>query len=269
MIHGEFGIGHHYWHGASRSVFCIPPKCGSSAMKYALLMASHPHLGVLFEEDTSRVHQFSHLTMVKRKSQIIDAERKIFIARDPARRALSAFLSKFVYYPESHITQSICGFAEISMDDISFRNYIKTICEVPDAYLDPHFRSQEDFILMPIDEYEVISIDRSKGDSYSSIIDSIYCGGSQNYFSLLEREEIRKIGPVKDGARDTLRGRLVDVPVKQLRYLRINGSSLPAEEFWFDGFEEGMRERYEYDYRINSMSSKQRDSDELVDKVTE
>jgi hypothetical protein len=255
MIYGEFGIGYHYWHEPSQTVFCAPPKCGCSAMKQALLMAGHPHLDVLFAQDTSRLHHFSHYAMVKRKSQISGAARRIFIARDPARRALSGFLSKFVLYPEAAITQAICDVGELSAEDMTFRIFVKALANVPDVYLDPHFRSQEDFLVMPLEDYEVISLDSPGRITYSQLLDGIQPGSAERYLALQQAQEASKIGPVIDQGRAIIPGRLADTPVKHLRYLRVNGSSLPAEELIFDGFEDLVRQRYELDGHINGMAS--------------
>lgn len=253
MIYAEFGLGHHYWHEPSKTVFCVPPKCGCSAMKYALLMASHPHFGVLFDGDTSRVHHFSHLTMVKRKSQIMQAERRIMIARDPVRRMLSAFLSKFVLNPEPHITQSVCNFTEFSADDLSFRQFALALDTIPDTYLDAHFRSQEDFLVMRIEDYAVVSLDIPSGQAYSSLLNGISPGSVERYFSLLAHEETTNHGALKDGTPVMASGTFADMPVKQLRYLRMNGSPLPVEAFAFEGLMDIAKRRYAMDFQINAM----------------
>lgn len=255
MIYGEFGNGHHYWHEPTRTVFCAPPKCGCSAMKQALLMAGHPHLDVLFAQETSRLHRFSHYAMVKRKSQISGAARRIFIARDPVRRALSGFLSKFVLDPETAITQVICDVGELSAEDMTFRIFVKTLVNVPDVFLDPHFRSQEDFLVMPLEDYEVISLDNPGRITYSQLLDAIQPGAAERYLALRQAQEASSFGPVTDQGRTVIPGRLADTPVKHLRYLRINGSSLPAEELIFDDFEDLLRQRYEFDWHINGMAS--------------
>ena len=224
-------------------------------MKYALLMASNPQLGVLFAQETSRLHSFSHLVMVKRKSQIATASRRVFIARDPARRIVSGFLSKFVLTPETTITQTICNFAELSADEMNFRTYVKTLSNMPDVYLDPHFRSQEDFLVMPIEDYQVVSLDNEQSLTYDGILNDIYPGSSERYFALSEAHEFARLGPVVDRDRIIVPERLSEAPVKHLRYLRANGSSLPREEFIFAGFEEIVRQRYDFDYQINAMAT--------------
>lgn len=221
-------------------------------MKFALLMASNPQLGVLFAQETSRLHNFSHLVMVKRKSQITTASRRVLIARDPARRIVSGFLSKFVLSPETTITQTICDFAELSADQMNFRIYVKTLSNMPDVYLDPHFRSQEDFLVMPVEDYQVVSLDEGRGATYDGILNDIHPGSSEHYFALSESHEFARLGPVIDSERIIVPERLSDAPVKHLRYLRANGSCLPREEFLFSGFEEIVRQRYDFDYQINA-----------------
>jgi hypothetical protein len=248
---GDFGLGYHFWHDATQTALCVPPKGGSSAMKYALLMAGHPHLGVLVPEQPSRVHGFSHLVLVKRKSQIVEAKQRIFVARSPLRRVISAFLSKFVLVPEDKIIGGICKLAEISPEDMTFRTYVQTLAIMPDTYLDPHFCSQEHFFCLPFKKYKVISIEGQATRGYSHVLNAIHPDASENFRTIETQAENRTFGCVRDGAWPIVSGRLADVPVKRLRYLRLNGGALPAAEFLFDGCEALVNTRYAFDAELN------------------
>ncbi|WP_420382140.1 sulfotransferase family 2 domain-containing protein [Novosphingobium sp.] len=252
MFGGEFGIAHHYWHEATRTVICVPPKCGSSAIKYALIMAEHPHLGALFRNEPSRVHGFAHLALVKRKSQIVEAGRRLFMVRNPVRRTLSAFLSKFVVWPDDDVLRGICALAEIPPDDMTFRLFVQTVAAMPDVQLDPHFCSQEHFFCLPQKDYELMSVDSEGGNAFAGLLNGIHPGSSATFREFEARAVEAKLGPVEHGERPAVRGRLADLPVKRLRYLRFNGADLPDGEFLFDGCEQTILARYAFDATLNA-----------------
>jgi hypothetical protein len=248
---GEFGIGHHYWHGPTRTAICVPPKCGSSVMKYALIMAENPHLGVLFRDEPSRVHGFAHLALVKRKSQIAEAKRRVFVLRNPVRRTLSAFISKFVYWPDDAVLHGICALAEIAPEDMTYRLFVQTVAAMPDVYLDPHFCSQEHFFCLPYKKYELLSLDADGANAYAAMLDTIHPGSSVTFREFEARAKVAKLGPIEDAERPIAPARLADLPAKRLRYLRMNGAALPDGEFLFDGCEQTILARYAFEATLN------------------
>lgn len=251
MILNEFGIGHHYWHEKEQIAICVPPKCGCSAIKYALLMASNPHLGSLFAQDMSRVHNYSHLVMTKTPSQIFRSSRRIFVTRDPIKRIISAFISKFIMAPESIVTKTICDISETPLDLMTFRNYVETISNMPDCYLDPHFRSQESFLSLPPDQYEFLSLDFGDDKKYSEFLDNIYPGSSEGYLELNKNHEDVRSGISVKYDFPATPGIFSDFPVKKIRYLRENGSVIPKLSLIFDGMNDIMQKRFDFDFELN------------------
>lgn len=251
MILSEFGIGHHYWHEESLTAIGVPPKCGCSAVKYALLMASNPHLGPLFAQDMSRVHSYSHLVMAKTGSQILRSAKRIFVTRSPLKRIISGFVSKFIMAPEIAITKSLCDISEMPHELMTFRTYVNSIANIPDSYLDPHFRSQESFLILPLEEYELLSLDVERGRKYSEFLESVYSGSSQGFLDLDIKHENNRAGIAVNYDYPVSPGQFVDFPVKKIRYLRENGCQMPKESFFFDGLPDIVNKRFSFDVEIN------------------
>lgn len=254
MIVSEFGIGHHYWHEEGQTVICVPPKCGCSAIKYALLMASNPHLGSLFAQDMSRVHSYSHLVMAKTPSQVLKSSRRIFVTRNPLKRLISGFISKFVMAPENIIIKSICDISETPFDLMSFRTYVDTICNMPDSYLDPHFKSQESFLALPLEQYEFLSLDFGDQKKYSDFLENIHSGSSEAYLDLNEKHENIRAGTSVNYNFPVTPGQFSDFPVKKVRYLRENGSKISKVSFIYDGLDAIVRKRFGFDFELNERS---------------
>lgn len=214
-------------------------------------MASNPHLGSLFAQDMSRVHNYSHLVMAKTPSQISRSSRRVFVTRDPIDRVISAFVSKFIMAPENIVIKNICDISEVPSDLMTFRTYVETISNMPDSYLDPHFRSQESFLALPPEEYEFLSLDFGDKKKYSEFLEGIYSGSSEEYLKLNEKHEDVRAGLSANYDFLAVLGQFSDFPVKKIRYLRENGSNIRKSFFMFDGLSDIIRKRFDFDFELN------------------
>lgn len=142
-----FAMGRQFLAPRAGIVFSIVPKVASSALKYALIEAEYPWLierrgGAQSVQD--RVHHFDGLLTLKGLAQTAGATT-VRILRDPVRRAVSAYLNKFIVDIEPGILAPICGFVHKPQEELSFEDFLWYLVNAPNFWLDPHFRPQADF----------------------------------------------------------------------------------------------------------------------------
>lgn len=142
-----FAMGRQFLAPRAAIVFSLVPKVASSALKYALVEAEYPwlierHGGAQNMRD--RVHHFDGLLTLKGLAQTAGATT-VRILRDPVRRAVSAYVNKFIVDIEPGITRPICGFVHKPQGEVTFEDFLWYLVNAPNFWLDPHFRPQADF----------------------------------------------------------------------------------------------------------------------------
>ena len=248
-----YGIGYHYLTPCKRRVVCCPPKNGCSILKFSILQATNPELCGAVLNTPSIVHRYTHIINIKSFHDTEDFDL-YFVSRNPFSRVISAFVSKFIYFPEDRITRCITEIAELSAMDITFRQFVLTLCTLPDHFLDPHFVSQSCFLCDDHSNYKIISLDGVGKLSYSSFLDSISI--NSDLFSKAETNEEYKLRTISDNP-DLLNreiGSLVDIPVKKLRDMWINGISMNKKSFESKDLRKLILSRYNHDNKLNELA---------------
>lgn len=122
-------------------VYINNPKTACSTIKLALLRREHPEEAV---NDDQSVHDLIE-PLTRRKASNIRNNAIIFtFVRNPFERLVSLYLNKF----RSMKNIEVEGFYfhnylnGIFSQKMSFREFAMTVCKIPDAVADAHFRSQ-------------------------------------------------------------------------------------------------------------------------------
>lgn len=163
MFPNPFGYAHHYSLelGGTKRVLCAPPKNACSLVKFISITQKFPeYTGVLLNEPAC-VHRYSHLALVKQHMGVWNTYQPLAFVRHPYLRAISAYLSKFILFPEDEVLSDIVGIVELSPADMTFRQFFKALLDMPDEWLDPHFRQQYSFFVRHPSEYVLIDINSS------------------------------------------------------------------------------------------------------------
>lgn len=128
----------------------IIPKNLSSSMIYHILSLDYPELAKSIDIASPHlIHKYTGLALVKSLRNMDVNYKKIVIVRDPVKRVLSAFYSKFIFDAEwsAEIIDPVAHFLDKSVREITFRDFIFYLQCQPDEWLDPHFTSQNRYIL--------------------------------------------------------------------------------------------------------------------------
>ncbi len=135
---------------ALKSYVTLIRKNLSSSMIYHILSLDYPELAKNIDiASPNLIHRYTGLALVKSLRNMDISYKKIAILRDPVKRVLSAFYSKFIFDAEwsSEIIDPVAHFLDKSVSEITFRDFIFYLQCQPDEWLDPHFTSQSRYIL--------------------------------------------------------------------------------------------------------------------------
>jgi len=126
------------------------PKNLSSSMIYHILSLDYPKLAETVDiTSPAEVHKYTGLVLVKSLRNLDRNYKKIIIFRDPVKRVLSSFYSKFIFDAawSSEIIDPISHFLNKLIADITFLDFVFYLQCCPDEWLDAHFTSQSRFAL--------------------------------------------------------------------------------------------------------------------------
>ncbi len=126
------------------------PKNLSSSTIYHILSLDYPKLAETVDITSSaEIHRYTGLVLVKSLRNLDQSYKKLIILRDPVKRVLSGFYSKFIFDVawSSEIIDPISLFLNKPIADITFRDFIFYLQCRPDEWLDAHFTSQSRFAL--------------------------------------------------------------------------------------------------------------------------
>lgn len=126
------------------------PKNLSSSTIHHILSLDYPTLAETVDiTSPAEVHKYTGLVLVKSLRNLDPSYKKIIILRDPVKRMLSGFYSKFIFDAawSSEIINPISRFLNKPIADITFRDFVFYLQCCPDEWLDAHFTSQSRFAL--------------------------------------------------------------------------------------------------------------------------
>jgi hypothetical protein len=126
------------------------PKNLSSSTIYHILSLDYPELAEAVDiKSPAEIHKYTGLVLIKSLRNLDRSYKKIIILRDPVKRVLSGFYSKFIFDAawSSEIIDPISRFLNKPVADITFRDFIFYLQCCPDEWLDAHFTSQSRFAL--------------------------------------------------------------------------------------------------------------------------
>ncbi len=247
MFGNAFGYAHHYAfnHDGRADIYCVPPKNACSMVKFMCILQHRPELESMMLRTPSAVHQYSHLALMKQHKQVWDALHPILFVRHPYNRLISAFISKFILFPEDAVLSSLLGILDIKGEDVTFRQFLGAVCDIPDEWLDPHFRQQSSFLVRPLQDYSVIDLDSK---AFQAIMDTRFGQKAETFQKARQDEEDNIFGTKSCSGQ--IEGSLIDRPVKYLRYLRMNGLQLQSLNFLDVGLEEKIKQRCSSDIEL-------------------
>ena len=185
------------------------------------------------------------MAVVKQRNEIWNARRPIALIRDPHKRLASAFISKFILFPEDEVLRSILDISETRLEDMTFRNFVNTLLTIPDEWLDAHFISQSAFLIRQPSDYQLLDMDSA---TFSTFIQERFTEKGKSFYIANEDAESRIFGPKlysneKDGV-------FVDTTVKKLRYYRENGLNLLKHNFYNDELYRNCAARFSCDANL-------------------
>lgn len=126
------------------------PKNLSSSLIYYILQSDYPEIACHIDvTKPGQIHKYTGLVLVKSINNINYNYKKIAFLRDPFKRILSAFYSKFVFDAawSGPIINPVANFVEKEVPEINFGDFINFLRSHPDEWLDPHFVTQDKFML--------------------------------------------------------------------------------------------------------------------------
>ncbi|MEW6077392.1 MAG: sulfotransferase family 2 domain-containing protein [Thermodesulfobacteriota bacterium] len=126
VVFPEFGI-----------AFLAVPRAGSTSLEFSLL----PLLGNGLNFQSARyVHKFRHYMRSCKAGEVATTYTNFFkftFVRNPWTRLYSCYLTRVLNKPNRY-------FRHFKLDQSkNFEDFVARVCDIPDAYADPHFISQD------------------------------------------------------------------------------------------------------------------------------
>ncbi len=141
--------------------------------------------------------------------------------------------------------EHILNILELKHEDVTFRAFINVICELPDEWLDAHFKSQTSFFVRPHNDYEIIDIDSVL---FNSFVKTNFGQNGEDFRAASEQEEFKIFGPKLCSNKNE--GVFIDTTVRKLRHFRENGLNLLKFNFFYTGLRKKWTQRFSGDVEL-------------------